>query len=721
MFPNFLPGIRPGQLFLQLNKKTVLESFSFLTPAWYLFLVIFFALALTVIVYYRAKDSLTFSKKQTWFLALLRFLGLVCLGALLLAPFLKYLQTKTEKPVLVMGQDASQSIALSMNDEQQKTYHNQWGEVIADLEKKFKVVTLSFGDAVREEIDHSYPDQVTNIGEFLEHVQSNYGDQNLGGVIIASDGLFNEGKNPLYLSVPMQAPVFAIALGDTTIKKDAFLQRVFHNDITYLNDRLTIQVDVNAKACTGNAVLTIYQIANNQSIKIESRNILYNQKEFFTSQQFTIAADKPGLQRYRVALSPLAGESNLANNYQDFFIDVLDNRERVLIYAAVPHPDVSAIRQSLDKLSKYELTNQYFGEGPLNLTEFDVVILHQIPAFGKNAQAFIQQLNEKKIPIWYILGASTDINQINAAQSGVSITSKINNTNEVEAAIDPAFNLFTLSDELKNITKTFPPLSSPFGEYQTLSGNQTMLNQSISKIETNYPLLSFIENNDQKIALLAGEGLYKWRLFDYLNHQNHQIFDELIQKTMQFLTVKNDKRRFRVVLTDRIFKENEPVQLDAELYNESYELINQPEVSLKIYNDKKEEFTYTFDRRENYYHLALGLLSPGQYTYKANTNYGGEAFTYDGIFSVEPLQLEAQNTTANHNLLFQLAESKNGAVIYPHDLDQLAELILNREDIKPIQYSQITTEPLINLRWLLLFFFLFLALEWFFRRYFGTY
>lgn len=672
-------------------------------------------------VYYKAKENITFSTWQKWCLATFRFLAMFLIGALLLAPFLKYQTTRIEKPILVIGQDVSQSVTLAMGEKQQLAYHQQWPQIIEDLEEKFHVVPLSFGDGVRDGLTTDYQDQVSNIATLLETVESNYGDQNLGAIVLATDGIYNMGKNPLYLAKPLKVPVFAVALGDTTIKKDAFLQRVFHNDLAYLNDQFTIQVDVNALDCTGNTVLTIYKIENNQNIKQTSQNIIYNQREFFTSLQFTIRADKPGVQRYRVVLSPITGEANTNNNYKDFFIDVLDNREKILIYAAAPHPDISALKQSLDKLSKYELSVKYWGESVFNPSEYDLVVWHQLPAVGKNTKDTYAELAQKKTPMWFILGAESDLNQLSTLQSGVAISSKVAKTNDVEASVETAFNLFTLSDDLKNNIKIFPPLSSPFGEYQSLTGNQILMNQTISKIETNYPLFSFHESNSQKTAVLAGEGLFKWRLYNYLNHQNHQIFDELVHKTLQFLTLKNDKRRFRVILSDRIFKENEQVQLDAELYNESYEPINDPEAYLSIFNDKREEFKYTFNRRDKYYHINTGLLSPGQYSFKATTTYGAETFNYEGVFSVEPLQLEAQNTTAKHNLLFQLALTNNGKVFYPHEMAQISKTILERDDLKPVQFAQVTTDPLINLKWLLIPIFLLLIAEWFLRRFFGTY
>ena len=43
-------------------------------------------------------------------------------------------------------------------------------------------------------------------------------------------------------------------------------------------------------------------------------------------------------------------------------------------------------------------------------------------------------------------------------------------------------------------------------------------------------------------AVCAVEGLWKWRLYEYLKTNNQILFDELINKSVQFLSVKEDKR-----------------------------------------------------------------------------------------------------------------------------------------------------------------------------------
>ena len=144
---------------------------------------------------------------------------------------------------------------------------------------------------------------------------------------------------------------------------------------------------------------------------------------------------------------------------------------------------------------------------------------------------------------------------------------------------------------------------------------------------------------------------------NYLQYENHDLYNELVSNLVQYLSLKEDKRRFRINLNQNIFDENEAVYFDAELYNESFELVNEPDVSISISDVDGKEYNYTFTKSGNAYALNAGILPVGNYTFKANTTYNGEALSYSGQFSIQPIQLESYSLTADHNML-QPIESK---------------------------------------------------------------
>jgi hypothetical protein len=121
------------------------------------------------------------------------------------------------------------------------------------------------------------------------------------------------------------------------------------------------------------------------------------------------------------------------------------------------------------------------------------------------------------------------------------------------------------------------------------------------------------------------------------------------------------------------------------------------------------------------YALDAGILATGNYTYRATTSFNGQSLAFDGKFSVRPIQLELFETTANHSALRQLSQRFGGTINFPDDLISIEQDIRKKATIKPVLYQSTKTNPLINLRWLFALLAGLLALEWFLRRYFGSY
>ncbi|HEU0125769.1 MAG TPA: hypothetical protein VFQ56_05665, partial [Flavobacterium sp.] len=230
------------------------------------------------------------------------------------------------------------------------------------------------------------------------------------------------------------------------------------------------------------------------------------------------------------------------------------------------------------------------------------------------------------------------------------------------------------------------------------------------------PLLIFSKDAERKVAVLTGEGIWRWRLEDFKETGTHQSVDELLSKVIQFMVSKDDKRKFRVYPAKNTFAESEHVILNAELYNENYELINTPDVSVTLNNSNKKSYPFIFTRTGNGYILDAGLLPAGEYSFLANTQLGKSKQTASGKFVIVQQQLEHRQTTANHQLLYNLSVLNDGELIDPSQLSQLKEKIKANELIKTISYEDKKYEDLVSLK---LIFFLILALltaEWFLRK-----
>ncbi|WP_233752843.1 hypothetical protein [Flavilitoribacter nigricans] len=673
-------------------------------------------------LYYREKTFRDQAPWLTWLLGILRFLMVTIASALLLSPLLRSLQTETKKPLVILAQDNSESVAAAMTEEQQQTYRQYVEALAKSLSDEYEFKEYSFGSEVREGIDFSYGDKVTNISEVFNDIYDLYSNQNLGAVVLATDGIYNEGSNPVYSGNKLGVPVFTVALGDTTPKRDVILKRVFHNRIAYLGDKFSVQIDVSALNCSASATtLSVSKVEGNNVRRLQEIPISIDRNDFFTTQEVILDADPAGVQRFRISLSPVSNEVSTVNNTKDIFIDVLDARQKVLVLANSPHPDITALRQSLTSNENYEVEVAYIANFTDPIAEYDMVILHQLPSIGNSAEAVINEINNRKIPVLYIVGGQTDINRFNRVQSLLTIRAGGANSNEVQARVVPGFNLFTIGEAISGGIGIFPPLIAPFGDFSVGANSQALLRQRIGRIDTDYPLLVLGTDNEARAGVLAAEGIWKWRLFDYLQHQNQDIFDELLGKTIQYVGLKEDKRRFRVSMDKNIFNENEPVIFDGELYNDNYELINDPDVSMSITDEDGKEYDYVFNRINNAYTLNAGILPVGNYRFTANTVATGESLEYNGQFTVQPIQLELFESTADHRLLQLISDQFGGSLVAPNDVASLADRIAEKETVAPVIYQSVATRSVINLKWIFFLLLVLLTAEWFLRRYFGGY
>ncbi|MEQ1745346.1 MAG: hypothetical protein ABMA02_07970 [Saprospiraceae bacterium] len=699
-----------------------MPNLTFQYPAWFLVFCALLGLGYAMLLYYRDTTFREQAPSLNRWLGVLRWLVVTIISALLLSPLLKSVLTETKKPVVVLAQDQSESVGAELTGPALEQYKKDWQGLRDNLAQDYEVHELAFGDEVREGVDFSFADKISNLSSVMREVYDRYGAQNLGAVVLASDGIYNQGSNPAYSSSQISAPIFTVALGDTTPRKDLVLKRVFHNKIAYLGDKFSIQVDVAASNCTGaQTLLTVSKMDGDNARSLQSFPVSVGNNDFFLTKEVLLDADQPGVAHYRISLAKVPGERSGVNNVRDIFIDVLDARQKILLLANSPHPDLSALRQTLEGNKNYHVAVAYLGEPGLDVSKYDFVVLHNLPSNGGDISGTLTALNTKRIPRLFIAGMQTNYGALARAQNLASVQSNTQQSDDVQGKVSSQFAAFSISPELASELPKFNPVTSAFGNFAATPQAQVVLWKRIGKVDTEQPLLVLGETDGIKTGLFLGEGLWKWRLFDYLQHNNHQIFEELVGKTVQYLTLKEDKRKFRISLDQNIFNENEAVMFAAELYNDNYELTNNSDVAMSIRNAQGKEFLFTFNKLGKAYTLNAGILPVGNYTFRATTTFNGQSMVYEGRFSVQPIQLELFATTANHAVLRQLSAQFGGETAAPAAMAGIAEKIKSARAIKPVVYQSTRTNPLINLKWIFLLLALMLSVEWFLRRYFGAY
>lgn len=647
-----------------------------------------------------------------------RFLSVLALSFFLLSPFIRIFSNYIEKPLIIIAQDNSSSILMCRDSSAYKgSYKTDIEKLIGRLSADYEVKTFSFGDKPEDKIKWTYNDRQTDISGLFNELKNKYTNRNVGALVLATDGIYNKGTNPACLTHDIRYPVYAITMGDTMAQKDLIVAKVNYNKISFLGNRFPVEINVEIRELPGiSTKLNVFHEGKIVFTKpVVSNSLSY--KETITMQADAV---KPGLQHFTVELVPVEGEISKSNNYKDVLIDVIDSKQKILILANSPHPDIGALRNALavnqNLETDYFIADKFSG----NLAMYNLIILHQLPSGTNSFSKELSLIVSKPIPVLFIIGGQSATDIINSLNLGISIRQAKKAFDESQGFYNRQFTLFQVSAEMQDFIAKTPPLISPFGDYRYTDNQNVLFYQKISGITTNRPLVLFQVSGENKSGFIAGEGIWRWRIMDGAMHSNHELFDDLINKIAQFLALKVNKDNF-IVNAKKVINENETVSFDAEVYNETFELINSEDVSLDITNSPGHKFSFLFEKSGNAYHLNAGALPVGDYNWAAKTAIGKKVYTKSGKFTIAPVNIEGENTIADFRLMNQLAALTNGKTFLPSETGKLYETVKSNPDIVPVSFSEKQMKELISMKWIFFLIISIISAEWFFRKYSGGY
>ncbi|HKL32089.1 MAG TPA: hypothetical protein VJ919_06135 [Tangfeifania sp.] len=693
---------------------------SFGTNYWFALLIaaIIAAAGIVLLLYFKNKDNRELTKNQVRILMGLRFLSFFLIAFLLLTPFLKNLKRIVQNPVVIAAWDNSGSVVAAGDSASVAATVEEIREAVnSELGNEYTLINYTFGQETGTEGALNFQDKKSDYSALISTISSNHFNDNIGAIIIAGDGIYNQGRNPVNMTEQLTSPVYTIGLGDTTVIADARIQDVRVNRTSFSGNKFPVEVDVRFSKLTGRPLnLSVYQ----DDTKLAETIVTPANNDFFYSHQFILDAGEPGLKHFTARIEVAENERNTSNNRSEFVVNVLENKQKILILSDGPHPDNGAVKNTLEEQKSYEASVFYEEPYPSNLTDFNLVILNQLPTSGKSMASLIEESQNRRVPLLFIVGNQTFIPQLNALSAGVEIEPLAGSAEETQAIINPAYGTFTLSENFREIIPKFPPLLSPFANYNLEPQFTTLLYQKINNIETSKPLIATGVFNGRKTGFIFGEGIWKWRLNNYYINQNHDQFNELINQLVQYLALRENEDNFMIDFQP-VYAEIDDVILKAEVYNDAFERITSEEVNIEIVNEQGNEFRFTFDVQGDAYTLNAGKLPVGNYSFTSEVSIGNETFTETGNFTVTAVNLENIVTRANHRMLYQLASRSGGNFYLPEQTSQLIEEINNSNQLKPQSYFQEMINELLNLRWLFFVFLLLLSLEWFLRKYWGIY
>ena len=660
------------------------------------------------------------SRQLNYVLAALRFAVVSFLCYLLLAPVIKTTTTRTEAPTVVLTVDNSQSVELF-------TPKNVLGQATSGLARlaetlrsrgftvETRTLTPTPGRPARLD-SLRFTAASTDLDQLLAGTLEAYDGRNLSGVVLLSDGLVNQGRSPAYSE--FNFPIYSVAVGDTIAKRDLRLTGLTYNRVAFSGNKFPIEAELSFEGYSGGAATVELREGNKV---LDSRRVALPAGRRRVRATFQITAPAPGKRRYEVRVTPQPGEFTALNNARTAFIEIVKGKLRVLLAGAAPHPDLKALRAAILANDNFDLTLALPGVAPLKAdADFDVAILHQLPAQGGLGNEILAQVKARRTPALYIIGAQSNLGAYNQLGTGLTIQPRGAQTDEVTPLPNPGFARFATDEESARRFAQYPPAPVPFGELRLGAGAEAALWQQVGRVATQKPLLVFGGTTDRRQATLLTDGSWQWRLQEAVEHDDKpEAYDRLIIRTLQLLTQNANKKRLDVYPTQDAFGTQDDVALGVETYNAVFERLYNQKIDLVLTDAKQQARRFSFANAEDGSPLHLGPLPAGLYKYQARATLGGQAQQDAGELLVQSQPLEALESKADHNLLAQLSRRSGSRLYYPAQLDKLAQDII-KANYRPVISSEEDLKDLINLKWIFFVILGFLTVEWAVRKYSGS-
>jgi hypothetical protein len=256
------------------------------------YLLFFFLLIIAVyIIYISFKFTVPpLSSKKKMILIVLRILTLISLLFAALNPKIIISKSFLSSPKILFFIDNSKSIKLK-NFDYNKDIIESLFNIANNSNYKSNFEFYVFSDSVKkfnsDYVDLQFDGVFTNMHNIFSFAH-NYHDE-IGAILIASDGIVNQGLDPIISAKKFEKPILTLQLGDPVEKPDVLIQKIVKPDNFNVNDTIQFFLTIkNTKLAGKTASINFFvdnKIIEKQDIILSSSNLdLITFKYSFTTR-----------------------------------------------------------------------------------------------------------------------------------------------------------------------------------------------------------------------------------------------------------------------------------------------------------------------------------------------------------------------------------------------------------------------------------------------------
>ena len=216
-----------------------------------------------------------------------------------------------------------------------------------DYDVRFALFSDSLGRAPYDQVLRSQPDDSASTDIATSLINAGQAPEGMrhAGMLLISDGRDNNGNDPIASATYLRAagvPVWTTTVGTTDETRDLVVTARFDQNFLFRNQESHLNVDVHQKGFDG--WYAKVELLRDGEPAGAQQCLLAKGSEHVA---FPIREEARGTYRYTVRVEPLAGEADSENNERTVFVQVVDERAKVLLVEAQPYWDSKFLLRAL--------------------------------------------------------------------------------------------------------------------------------------------------------------------------------------------------------------------------------------------------------------------------------------------------------------------------------------------------------------------------------------
>jgi hypothetical protein len=575
------------------------------------------------------------------------------------------------------------------------------------------------------------------------------------GLVLFTDGHDFELVSPAKTAAVARArhvPIFAVPFGEQGTVRDASVSITNFEPYSYAKQQAHISASVRLIGCEREKI-TVQLLRKNvvvQTIQADAGE----QREI--SVGFDVTEPDAGQFEYEVRVVPLPKEADIKNNSTITFLNVIDQRIRVLLLEGAPYWDTTFLRRSLAQNDKIELDAilQYTRDQARKIRNLNSAQPDTEPAMPTTQNQFNSYdliiIGKSVDPFFEDRGGGQGFNTVNRDRykmlvsfvkehggtvvfsRGQAFNGELAKNNELEPMqwVDKGsdhvklqvgregqlLSPFRVLTEDKGGVDALPPLlaSRQVSDRKTLAA--MLANARDADSNTDSPAMIHRRFGRGQVLSVAVDGLWRWSFNPKVPEKNN-VFDRFWDQLVLWLVASGDSTpslpfslrssTANLVLGSKMHFRLSVRNPDAALKN----------VPLTIYSDEKEiaRTVLTPGETGDSAHLTAEYLpeKTGRYRAVATLPGGQKQEVKWMVFDENP---EEKEVAADVAYLKNLCESTGGKVLMPDELAKFTQSLLQR-DTERLQKVRLVS--VWDQAWIFYIICAAFGLDWYLRRKWG--